>query len=308
MILLASRDLGILTLKELLGRNDIVEVVAVVPGDEEFLKFATSVYQNVLKVDDVNSDSFISSVRELQADVLINVIFLQKYREKLLSVPKFGALNVHPSLLPFYRGRDCIRWAMINGEKMTGVTIHQMDAGLDTGEILAQESFPIESDDTYFDVRERMKPYYPKIVMRAIRALDDEIEKRTKQNPVYEGNYFPHITPEDTRIDWNERSVDIHNLIRACFEPGFYAHTILNGKKLYVTGSKLRPSNEYRELKFGRALRCGRVLDYDKQDPIKSSLLVGTADGVISVANCTFDLKGQPQKAREILRRGDKLG
>jgi methionyl-tRNA formyltransferase len=309
VILLASRNQGILTLKALLERRDIVEVVGVVSGDEEFLKFATSMNQNVLKTEDVNSESFISNIKQLQAELLINVIFLQRYRSKLLGVPKFGAINVHPSLLPFYRGRDCIRWAMINGEKTVGVTVHQMDEGLDTGEILLQESFPIESEDTFLEVRDRMTSYYPKVVLRTVEILSKGREGliRKKQDPRKEGTYFPHITQEDTRIKWSDSSRDIHNLIRACYEPGFYAHTSFKGKKLYVTKSRLRLGSNYQGLRYGSGLRLGRALDYDYEDDGESSLLIGTGDGVISVERCTFDQAIESKRAREILRRGDKL-
>jgi methionyl-tRNA formyltransferase len=305
VILLASKDLGVLTLEALLHKHELAVVVGAVPGDEGFESFATVAGVNILKVKDINSEHFLSDVRNLKADLLINVIFLQRYRSQILGIPKFGAINVHPSKLPYYRGRDCIRWAMINGETEIGVTVHQVDEGLDTGEILLQETFPIGLDENYLEVRERMKPYYPKLVLQAIQELKDGKTERKKQR-ANEGTYFPHRTPEDGRINWADGSLDIHNLVRASYEPGFYAFAYLGERKLYITRTKLRQEDEYGKLRSGGIQRQGRVLDYDNNDETESAFLVGTGDGAISLESCGFE-GSERERARVVLKRGDKL-
>ncbi len=299
-IILANRDFGAETIRALLERKDLVELVGVVPGDEVVRSFASSRKLNIIAPVDVNSDQFISQVKELKADFLLNLFFLQKYRSKILNTPRFGVINVHPSKLPFYRGRDCVRWAMICGEKEIGVTAHQMDEGLDTGQILAQATFPLHEDDNFMDVKEKLLIYYPRLVVETIEKLSQDKLTRKEQDPKI-GTYFPHRRPEDSRIRWRDSAIEIHNLIRASYELGFYAYSYLGERKLFLAKSKLRMS-QYASL--GSSQRCGRVLDYDRGDD--SSMLLGTRDGVISIEKCGY-FENEFERARDVLKRGDLL-
>ena len=193
---------------------------------------------------------------------------------------------------------------MINGEKEIGVTVHQMDEALDTGEIYLQQSVPVGPNDTYLDVVEKIKPIYPKIVLEAVSKLSRGELVGRKQKLTEEGTYFWHRTPEDGRIDWSDSSLDIYNLIRASNEPGFYAYTFLAQKKMCVTRARLRPGSDYESMLHGRSQREGRVLDYDYSDG--SSVIVGTGDGVIRIERCCFEGE-QEKNARDILKRGVKL-
>jgi methionyl-tRNA formyltransferase len=229
IIVLASRDLGALTLQALLERKDLADIVGVVPGDDEVRSLAERQNLNIMTPENVNSEEFIDQVKESRADLLVNVLFLQKYHKQILSTPRFGVVNVHPSKLPYYRARDCVRWAMICGENEIGVTVHQMNEGLDTGEMLVQETFPFGPNDNFMDVKERLKIFYPKVVLETIERLDQDAIHPVKQH-LAEGTYFPHRRPEDGRIRWTDLSIEIHNLVRASFEPGFYAHSYLDDK------------------------------------------------------------------------------
>jgi len=306
IILLAGRIIGVLTLEKLLATPELAEVVAVVPGDNQVSEFARSKGVHVIQSSDINSQEFVSQVKELGTELMINVFFLQKYRSKLLEATKFGTINVHPSKLPFYRGRDCVRWAMVNGEKEIGVTVHQMDDALDTGAIILQDSFPVDLNDNYMEVFDKLKSVYPKIVVEAVQLISSGKVQRKMQNPAEEGTYFTHRLPEDSRINWGDASLEIHNLIRASFEPGFYAYSTLEGKKIFITEAGLKPHSPYETLKMGSSQRQGRVLDYDPSDP-KSSVLVGTADGVISVKKCILEGTQESVKATSILKRGNRL-
>ena len=289
----------------MLDRKDIAIIVGVVPGDDVVSAFAKSRGVNVVQCSDINSDEFISLVKSLGAELLINVFFLQRYRARLLNVPRFGAINVHPSKLPNYRGRDCVRWAMVNGEKEIGVTVHQMDEALDTGDILLQESITVQPDDCYLDVLEKLKITYPRIVLEAVRILSRGEVKRRTQTPG-EGTYFPHRLPVDGRINWSDKSLDIYNLIRASCEPGFYAYSHLGERKIFITKASMMPGSDYESIKGGRSQISGRVLDYDYADPSRFSVLVGTADGVISIQKYFAD-GAQETEGAKILKRGDRF-
>jgi methionyl-tRNA formyltransferase len=306
IILLAGTDIGAYTVKGLQG-SPVAEVVGVAAVDDVVRKAAQDAGMNLLNYDDVNSESFISKVKELQAELLVNVICLKRYRSKILETPRFGVANVHPSLLPYYRGRDCIRWAMINGEKEVGITVHRMDESLDTGPIIAQEKILIKTEDYFLDVRERVKGSYPKIILQAIQNLSSNAF-RLKTQTLEEGTYFPHRRKEDGKINWTDSSVNIYNLIRASCEPGFYAHTHLGGKQLFISKCNLRPGNPYERLHAPNSQLCGLTLDYDPYDKSGSSMLVGTGDGAISVERCGFEVSGVEERGVDKLRRGDRFG
>ncbi|MDA4129495.1 MAG: formyltransferase family protein [Thaumarchaeota archaeon] len=305
IISLASRIFGILTLTKILESQKI-ELLGVVPGDDGVSDFAKSRGLPIITTNDINSEAFIETVRKLKAELLVNTYFLQRYKEKILQVPKYGVLNVHPSKLPLYRGRDCLRWAMIFGEQEIGVTAHLMDAGLDTGEIVLQRTFPLAISDYYDEATAKLKQVYPETVVEAILKLGRGEKDGRKQDPGIEGSYFPHRTLGDGRIKWSDPSLDIYNLIRASYEPGFYSYSHVGDQKVYITRANLVRRPDYEQAATGKSQMFGRVLDYDKGDPSKSSMLVGTFDGVISIEKCGPQ-GNEEAPAREVLKRGDHL-
>jgi len=306
IILLAGTDIGVLTLKGLMKRSDLAEIVGVVAADDLVKKAVQDANLNLLNYDDINSESFIYKVKELHAELLVNVIFLTKYRSRILQTPRYGVANVHPSLLPFYRGRDCIRWAMIYGEQHVGITVHRMDESLDTGPIIAQEKIPVGPNDYFLDVRERVKALYPTVILQAIQNLLSE-KFQVKTQTLGEGTYFPHRSREDGKINWTDSSLNIYNLVRASCEPGFYAYTNLGERKLYISKCNLRPGNLYERLHSGNSQIWGRALDHDHYDQTGNSMLIGTGDGAISIEKCGFESADAEEPSVDKLKRGDKL-
>ena len=160
--------------------------------------------------------------------------------QAVLDVPRLGVVNVHGGLLPEYRGGHVMQWAIINGEPETGVTLHYMDAGIDTGPVIADARFPIQVDDDAVRVRSNVKRFgadllrrwWPEIAAgRAPRMPQDETRAR----------YWPMRTPEEGRIDWTATNERICRLVRAlaCNEPG--AFTVVTDTTLVVR--RLRPAD-----------------------------------------------------------------
>ena len=184
----------------------------------------------VLQPVKASSPDFIEKMRSLAPDFLVVAAYGQILKQELLDVPKIMPINVHGSLLPKYRGAAPIQWAILNGEKETGVTIMKMDAGMDTGPILLQKAIPIGEEESFGELYKRMAEVGAQLLLKAIEGL-----KRGEIIPVpqpEEGvTYAPFITKEMCLIDWSEPAWKISCLIRA-LDPAPGAYTFLEGKRL----------------------------------------------------------------------------
>ena len=172
-------------------------------------------------------------VKTLHPDLLVLAFVTQFVPKEMIELSTHGGINYHPSLLPKYRGGSAINWAVINGEKETGVTIHQIDEGVDTGPIVLQEKVDIDPDDTvkslYF---KKLYPLGIKMVAEAVRLI-----REGKANPVPQddthASFQPVITESDTLIDWSQSTQTIYNLIRGS-NPSPGAVSTWQGERLKV--------------------------------------------------------------------------
>jgi methionyl-tRNA formyltransferase len=182
----------------------------------------------VLQPERVRDDTFLQIFRGLNPDLVIVAAFGQILPGEILERPKLGCLNVHPSLLPRYRGAAPLNWSLIRGEKTTGVTIMMMDAGVDTGDIILQEETPIGERETCDELHDRLAGLGANLLLAAIRQFEAGTATRTPQNHK-QATYAPRLKKEDGLIDWSRNAVDIVNLIRGLSStPG--AYTYLDGK------------------------------------------------------------------------------
>ena len=171
-----------------------------------------------LTVDDANHPDVVARIRALAPDFVFSFYYRKMLGAEILGIPKCGALNMHGSLLPKYRGRVPTNWAVINGEAETGASLHYMDVKPDAGDLVAQSSVPILGDDTAFEV-------FQKVVVAAeltlVRALPQLIAGTAPRVPLdlKSGSYFSGRKPEDGRIDWQQSAQQIYNLIRAVAPP-----------------------------------------------------------------------------------------
>lgn len=203
--------------------------------------------------DDPNTPDFVARIAGLKPDFLFSFYYRSMLSNALLGLPRHGALNMHGSLLPRYRGRVPVNWAVIRGERETGATLHYMVEKPDAGDIVAQQAVPILPDDTAFDV-------FGKVTVAAEIALDAALPgllagtaPRIPQNLV-QGSYFGGRKPEDGRIDWSRSAAEIHNLVRGVAPPYPGAFCEADGKRIRVLRT-LVPAQPRRKIGYP-ALFC----------------------------------------------------
>ena len=151
-------------------------------------------------------------IRELSPELIIVVAYGKILPREILEIPRFGCINVHGSLLPKYRGAAPIQWALINGERSTGITTMKMDENLDTGDILLQRETEIDSETTFEELHDRLKNIGAEVLNETIENLHF-IPPRNQINS--EATYSQMITKETQKISWQKSAWEIHNLIRA---------------------------------------------------------------------------------------------
>ncbi len=190
----------------------------------------------VLQPIKLKDPAFIANLSALQADIQIVVAF-RMLPEIVWNMPKMGTLNVHGSLLPQYRGAAPINWAVINGEKQTGVTTFKLKHEIDTGDILLQESMPIGDDETASEVHDRMKIIGADLLVKTLQQLITGTIHEIPQVLTAEIKHAPKIFTKDCTIQWNQSTEQLHNLVRGLAQfPG--AITKLDGKILKIYKSQ----------------------------------------------------------------------
>lgn len=202
-------------------------------------KYAVDKGLKVLQPEKLKNPEFLAALQSLNADLQIVVAF-RMLPEVVWNMPPMGTVNLHGSLLPQYRGAAPINWAIINGEKVTGVTTFKLKHEIDTGNILLQESFPIGEDETAGEVHDRMKEIGAKVLVETVKGLAENsiIEKPQPLNLQTSTLYHaPKIHTDTCIIHWDRPVATVHNLIRG-LSPYPGAFTTLNEKILKVFRSK----------------------------------------------------------------------
>jgi methionyl-tRNA formyltransferase len=186
----------------------------------------------IMQPEKLREPGFLETLRGLQADLQIVVAF-RMLPEVVWNMPPMGTVNLHGSLLPQYRGAAPINWAVINGEKETGVTTFRLVHEIDTGGLLLQERFPIASTDTAGDVHDRMAAIGARLLVRTIDGLAAGTLVEVPQENPSGLKHAPKIFSETGRIDWRRPAVEVYNLIRG-LSPFPAAYTELDGKMLKI--------------------------------------------------------------------------
>ena len=209
---------------------------AMTPVKEAALELGLTVYQPAR----VREQSFMDTVRALNPDVIVVSAFGQIIPKALLELPRYGCVNIHASLLPKYRGAAPIQWAVMDGEPVSGVTIMQMDEGLDTGDMLAKTEVPLEPDETGGSLFDKLSRAGAELLIRTLPALEQGTltpEKQPLESPTA---YARMIRKEDGRIDWNLEAEAIERRIRG-LNPWPSAYTELKGKILKIWRAEVLP-------------------------------------------------------------------
>lgn len=183
--------------------------------------------------DHPNTPDVIAQIRALQPDFFFSFYYREMLKRELLDIPTRGALNMHGSLLPKYRGRVPVNWAIIHGETETGATLHYMTEKPDNGDIVAQQAVPILPNDTAFEVFQKTTVAAEMALHRVLPDLLAGRAVAVKQD-LSKGGYFGGRKAEDGIIDWTKSATDIHNLVRAVAPPYPGATSTLLGKPLRI--------------------------------------------------------------------------
>ena len=251
-----------------------------------------------------NNDSFIDEMKNLNPDVICVVAYGKILPKEILEIPKLGCINVHGSLLPKYRGAAPIQWAVINGEKQTGITTMYMDIGMDTGDMILKEVVDIGEDETTGELWDRLSKIGGKLLVNTLKLIESGNAPREKQGDDF--TIAPMLDKEMAQIDWNEKTaLEIKNLVRG-LNPIMGAYTFINGKKIKlwkvrvisnneIVGAGLVPAHELENAKFGDI-----VLANDKQ-----GLFLKAKDAVIEAIE--IQVEGSKKMTAKDYLRGHKL-
>lgn len=236
-------------------------------------EIATALGITVIQPAKAKKETFIKSVEELNLDLIVVVSFGQILPKYLLKIPKHGCINIHPSLLPKYRGPAPIQWAIINGEAETGISTVYVDERIDAGDIISQKKIPVEPSDNAITLADRMSPVSADMLLEAIDSIKLNSVQRVPQEDK-RATYAPSLSREDGLVNWALPSVKIHNLIRGLIHwPGTY--TYLNGEHLKICETELYSEQLAKTYKK----ETGKILCRIKNQ----GWLVKTGDGKILV-------------------------
>lgn len=226
-------------------------------------------------------------LRKYEADIFVVAAFGQILPKSILDMPKFGCINVHASLLPKYRGAAPIQWAVINGDKVTGVTIQQMDIGVDTGDIIVTKELAISEEETGGGLFDKLAVVGAEACLEALEQIANGTATRTPQNHD-EATHVSMISKEFGNIDWNKSAAEIERLIRG-LNPWPSAYTKLDGKTFKIWKAKV--VSEENEYATGCIIHVG-----------KGEMQVQTGNGVLSLLE--VQLEGKKRMEVDAFLRG----
>ena len=229
----------------------------------------------------------VAFLRKYEADIFVVAAFGQILPKSILDMPKYGCINVHASLLPKYRGAAPIQWAVINGDKVTGVTIQQMDIGVDTGDIILTKELAISEEETGGGLFDKLAVVGAEACLEALEQIAKGTATRTPQNHD-EATHVSMISKEFGNIDWNRSAAEIERLIRG-LNPWPSAYTKLDGKTFKIWKAKV--VSEENEYATGCIIRVG-----------KGEMLVQTGNGVLSLLE--VQLEGKKRMEVDAFLRG----
>ena len=245
----AYHNVGVRCLKVLLRRRiNVLRVVTHLDNPAENIWFdsvAELAAANAIPVttpDDPNTAAFIEQISALKPDFLFSFYYRTMLTPALLATASRGAFNMHGSLLPKYRGRVPVNWAIIHGESETGATLHEMVQKPDAGRIVDQQSVPILPDDNALQVFNKVAVAAEVTLDRALSGLLDGTAVLRPQD-LTAGSYYPGRKPDDGIINWQDSALNIHNLVRAVAPPYPGATSAVKGKSITITRTTPAPAH-----------------------------------------------------------------
>ena len=280
VIFMGTPDFAVPTLAAIAARPDLAEIAAVVTQPDRprgrgqklvpspVKAWAAAHDIPVLQPVRARDAAFVTAFRDLKPDVAVVVAFGQILSQEVLDVPVHGCINVHASLLPKYRGAAPIQHAIMAGEHMTGITTMQMDAGLDTGDMLLRREVPIHADTTYGQLHDTLMETGASLLVETLERLASGTLVRTPQTG--ESCYAARITRETTVMDWSKKAQELDALVRG-LNPVPYAQTSLDGA-VYKIGA-------LRSTGHAASVPSGTIVAADR----KAGLIVATGDENVEI-------------------------
>ena len=229
---------------EKINQDESLEISFIVPrtdtSDFTLRKYAEEFDIAYLSNSKVNSPEFLERATSFDCDLFVSMSFNQIFRKRITNLPRLKTINCHAGKLPFYRGRNILNWVLINDEKEFGITVHYIDEGIDTGDILLQRSFPITDEDDYSTLLQVSHSECANILYDAIKLIQRDEHKPVNQKTIHPiGNYFGVRTFGDEVIDWSTSSRHIFNFIRAICAPGPKARTFLGNEEVFINKAEI---------------------------------------------------------------------
>lgn len=280
VIFMGTPDFAVPTLAAIAARPDLAEIAAVVTQPDRprgrgqklvpspVKAWAAAHDIPVLQPVRARDAAFVTAFRDLKPDVAVVVAFGQILSQEVLDVPVHGCINVHASLLPKYRGAAPIQHAIMAGEHMTGITTMQMDAGLDTGDMLLRREVPIHADTTYGQLHDTLMETGASLLVETLERLAAGTLVRTPQTGA--SCYAARITHETTVMDWSKKAQELDALVRG-LNPVPYAQTSLDGA-VYKIGA-------LRSTGHAASVPSGTIVAADR----KAGLIVATGDENVEI-------------------------
>ena len=212
------------------------DILFVVPrkntNDTKLKEYCDAYNIDYLPNQSINSKIFLDILKGYDCEILVSMSFDQIFKNEILNITKYGVINCHAGMLPFYRGRNVLNWVLINDENEFGITVHHVDDGIDTGDIIIQKSFPISDEDDYGSLLNIAFDKCATLLYEALVLVKNQKYTRISQSEIDElGFYCGKRIDGDEQINWNKNSKDIHNLIRAVSKPGPEAFFYFENKK-----------------------------------------------------------------------------
>ena len=238
---------------------------------------------------------FIEEIKKLQPDVICVVAYGKILPKEILEIPKLGCINVHGSLLPKYRGAAPIQWAILNGDKETGITTMYMNEGMDTGDMILKEKVTIGEDETTGELWDRLSKIGGELLVKTLKEIEKGTAPREKQGDDF--SIAPMLDKKMAKIDWeNKSAIEIKNLVRG-LNPIMGAYSFLNGKKIKFWNVAIATNKEIP----AEGLKNGTVLLSNPKD----GLFIKTKEGIIKV----LEIQGENAKRMPIqdFLRGNKI-
>ena len=222
------------------------------------------------------NEEFIEKIKNLNPDVICVVAYGKILPKEILEIPKYGCINVHGSLLPKYRGAAPIQWAVLNGDKETGVTTMYMDVGMDTGDMILKEKVEIGEDETTGELWDRLSKIGGKLLVETLKQIEEGTAPREKQGEEF--TMAPMLNKEMSKINWDEQTAQsIKNLVRG-LNPIMGAYTFLDEKKIKFWKVDIAKQDEIIADNI-EILKNGTVI---LSNP-KEGLFIKTKDGILKV-------------------------